>query len=158
MRALDEAASNREVPSRSAGGQRPLAFLDTSVIIEYLRGEASAEKLFAAEANGRIRVAINPIVLQELLLSEDIARRPNFDRIRKSLLVLPLDLAKAEALVPRIRALRSHLAHSNDVLILSSADECDFLVTNDTQLKDLVASHKPEVVTAAELVTRLRAA
>jgi hypothetical protein len=35
--------------------KRPLVFLDTNVIIGYLRGEPSAAQLFSAEADGRIR-------------------------------------------------------------------------------------------------------
>jgi hypothetical protein len=114
--------------------------------------------LFSAEANGRIRFAVNPIVLQELLLAADAAGRPEFERIREHLRVLTLDFAKAEALLPRVRTLRNRLAHSNDILILSSADECDFLVTSDVLLKNLVTAEKPQVVTPEELVTHLQAA
>jgi predicted nucleic acid-binding protein len=138
--------------------KRPLVFLDTDAILRYLRGDASVAQLFSAEASGRIRFAVNPIVLQELLLAADAASRPEFQNIRDHLRVLPLDLAKAEALVPRARALRNRLAHPNDILILSSADECDFLVTSDVYLKNFVTTEKPQVVTPEELVTRLRAA
>jgi len=72
--------------------------------------------------------------------------------------VLPVDYAKAEALLPRVRALRNRLAHSNDILILSSASECDFLVTKDAVLKTLATAGKPQIVTPEELVTHLRAA
>jgi predicted nucleic acid-binding protein len=137
---------------------RPLVFLDTNVIIGYVRGDPSAVQLFSAEADGRIRFAVNPIVLQELLLAADTAGRPEFERIRDHLRVLPVDFAKAEALLPRVRALRNRLAHSNDILILSSADECDFLVTSDVLLKNLVTAEKPQVVTPEELVTHLQAA
>jgi len=140
-------------------GSRPLVFLDTNVIVGYLRGEPSAVQLFLAEGEGRIRFAVNPIVLQELLLGADATGKPEFERIRDHLHVLPLDFAKAEALLPRVRALRNRLAHSNDILVLSSADECDFLVTEDTLLKSLAASgKKPQVVTPEELVMHLRAA
>ena len=67
-------------------------------------------------------------------------------------------MAKAEALVPRAQALRNRMPHSNDLLILSSADECDFLVTSDVRLKDLVAADKPQIVTPEELVAQLKAA
>ncbi|MCU1259062.1 MAG: domain nuclease [Bryobacterales bacterium] len=137
---------------------RPLVFLDTNVIIGYLRGDPSAAKLFSAEAAGRIRFAVNPIVLQELLLAADAAGGPEFERIRDHLRVLPVDFAKAEALLPRVRALRDRLAHANDILILSSADQCDFLVTANVLLKNLVTAEKPQVVTPEELVTHLRAA
>lgn len=49
--------------------ERPLVFLDTNVIRGYLRGEPAAAQLFSAEASGRTRFAVNPIVLQELLLA-----------------------------------------------------------------------------------------
>jgi predicted nucleic acid-binding protein len=138
--------------------EQPLVFLDTNVIIGYLRGDASAGQVFLAEASGRIRLAVNPIVLQELLLAADAASRPEFERVRDHLRVLPLDATKAEALLSRVRSLRNRLVHSNDILILSSADECDFLVTRDQLLKELVTSEKPQVVTPEELVTHLRAA
>src|SRR5689334_16624773 len=102
-----------ESPETGEPTKRPLVFLDTNVIIAYLRGEPSAVKLFSAEADGRIRFAINPIVVQELLLAADAAVLPQFERIRDQLRVLPVDFAKAEALLPRVRALRNRLAHSN---------------------------------------------
>jgi predicted nucleic acid-binding protein len=135
----------------------PLAFLDTDVIVGYLRGEESARELFSAEANGRIRFAINPIVLQELFLASDVATRPELEIIR-DLQVLPVELARAEALVPRARAFTKRGLHSNDVLVVASANDCDFLVTNRTTLRNLVTADKPEVITAEELVSRLRAA
>jgi hypothetical protein len=133
--------------------KRPLVFLDTNVIVEYLRGEPSAAQLFSAEAKGYIRFAINPIVLQELLLSGDAADTPEFERIRDRLKVLPIDLAKAEALVPTVRAMRNGTAHPND-----SADQCDFMVTEDATFKILVIAGRPMVVTPKELATQLRAA
>lgn len=137
---------------------RPLVFLDTGVILSYLAGEPSATQLFSAEAYGRIRFATNAIVLQELLLAADAAGRPEFERIRDHLRVLPLDYTKAEALLPKVRALRNRIVHSNDILILSSAEDCDFLVSKDDALKKLATAEKPQVLTPEELVTRLRAA
>jgi predicted nuclease of predicted toxin-antitoxin system len=72
--------------------------------------------------------------------------------------VLPVDFAKAEALLPRIRSLRNRVVNSNDILILSSADQCDFLVTSDADFKNLVTDEKPQVVTPEELVAQLLAA
>jgi predicted nucleic acid-binding protein len=152
--AKPELVEGREYPDT----KRPLVFLDTNVIIEYLRGDPSTAQLFSAEATGRIRLAVNPIVLQELLLASDGAGRPEFQKIRDHLRVLPVDFAKAEALLPRIRSLRNRVAHSNDILILSSADQCDFLVTSDADFKNLVTAEKPQVVTPEELVAQLLAA
>lgn len=83
---------------------------------------------------------------------------PEFEQIRDRLRVLPVDYDTAEALLPKVRALRNRLAHSNDILILSSAEKCDFLVTRDAMLKKLVTAEKPRVLTPEELVTQLRAA
>ena len=135
--------------------EKPLAFLDTNVILNYIQGEPSAVRLFAAAADGQLGLAVNPVVLQELLLSVDTAKRPDFGQLSKQLRVLPLNLEKAEALVPHVRAMQDELAHVNDVLILSSADACDFLVTSDRLLKRLVMAEKPEVITSEELVIRL---
>jgi len=146
----------RQLVEASARKQ-PLVFLDTRVIFSYLKGDASAAQLFSAEASGRIHFAVNDIVLQELLLA-DAASLPEFERIIDHLQVLPLDLAKAEAMLPRVKAMKSRLPHSNDILIVSSADECDFLVTRAQVLKNLVISKKPQVVTPEELVLQLRAA
>ena len=139
-------------------GTGPLVFLDTNVILGYMQGDASAIELFSVEADGRIRFAVNPIVLQELLLATDAAGRPEFEQIRDHWRVLPVDFAKARALLRRMRASRDRLAHSNDILIVSSADQCDFLVTRDVLMKNLITGEKPQVVTPEELVTRLRAA
>lgn len=143
--------------SESSDRQRPLVFLDSNVIVGYLQGEPAAAQLFSAEAEGRIRFAVNGIVLQELLLA-DADAWPEFERILDHFRVLPEDLAKAEALVPRARALRNRLAHPNEILILSSAVECDFLVTRNALLRTLATAEKPQVVTPGELVTHLRAA
>ena len=154
---MDQAKSELLERRVTSDPTRPLAFLDTNVIVAYLGGDPRAAELFAAEARGRVRFAINPIVLQELLLSADAVGRPEFERIRDHLRVLPVDFAKAEALLPRARSLRNRLAHSNDILVLSSAEECDFLVTTDAFLKNLAASGRPQIVTPAELVAHLQA-
>ena len=144
----------------------PLVFLDTQVILDYLRGKPAAVRLFDSEAANRLRLAINPIVAQELLLSADDAVRPALGKIVERMKMLPVDFAKVEKMVSEAaRALQAlpaesprlkkRLAHSNDFIILSSADECDFLVTYDDQLKDLAVGLRPEVVTPKELIARL---
>ena len=136
----------------------PLVFLDSSVIVGYLTGDATAVQLFCAEAKGQIRLAVNAIVLQELLLIADAATSPEFEQIQDHLLVLPVDYGKAEGLLEKARDLRNRIAHSNDILIFSSANICDFLVTRDTAMNKLATNARPQVVTPEELVTQLRAA
>jgi len=91
----------------------PLAFLDTAVIHDYLRHKPTAVRLFRAESDGRISFAINPIVLQELLLTLDTAAKPEFNRIVDRLRLLPIDFAKAEALAAEASAgARGHAART----------------------------------------------
>ena len=140
------------------GSNVPLVYLDSSEILAYLQGDSSAEELFSAEAQGRIRFAVNPIVLQELLLSADLGRNPEFERIREHLRVVPIDFSKAEALLPTLRHLQNRIVHSNDVLILSSAEECDFLVTRDLHFMSMAREQKLKILTPEEFATHLRAA
>ncbi len=137
----------------------PIVFLDTSVINEYLRGETWAVQLFLIESRHGIQFAVNPIVLQELLLTADPATAPELHRILDKILILPVELRRAESMVSRSRALNSRSAHANDVLILSSAEKCDYFATNDARQREIFAAvgGAPQVVTARELVTRLQA-
>lgn len=123
--------------------------------------------MFSAEAAGRVQFAINPVVAQELLLSADATLQPGLGRLVDHLKVLPVDFAKVEKLVSEaarvLNAMKEgtpsgQMAHPNELIILSSAEACDFLVTTDTRLRDLVEGRKPEAVTPRELVARLRAA
>ncbi len=137
--------------------KRLLAFLDTNVIFAYLRGDPAAAQLFSAEAEGRIQFIVNPIIIQELLLAADTETLHKFERIQDHLQILPLDLAKAEALLPRARAY-SPPPHSNDILIASSASGCDFLVTTDRFPMNLIIGKKPQVVTPEALSAVLQPA
>jgi predicted nucleic acid-binding protein len=156
---MEQAVGTAPITLRdTVGNSRPLVFLDTNVIIGYLGGEPSAVQVFRAEAEGRIRFAINEIVLQELLLAANGVAGPEFNKVWEHFRIIPIDLAKAEALVQRVRALRKRITHSNNILILSSADECDFLVTDDAEFKALATADMPRVLTPAELAIELRAA
>lgn len=134
---------------------RPLVFLDTNVVAAYLRGESPSSYLFSNEILGKVRFAINPIVLQELFFLAEIRKHPEIvDELQEEVSVLPLNLEKAEEYLKHASNLRNRIAHSNDVLILSSAAECDYLVTYDQALRSLSTS-KPQVVTPEQLLSRL---
>lgn len=136
---------------------RPLAFLDSNVILAYLQGEPPSAQLFDEEVRKKVQFASNDIVLQEILFSfQAVRERPELVQIlRDQLTILPVDVNLAESLLPRARALRNQLAHSNDILIASSAASCDFLVTYDIALQELEKDGRPEVLTPEQLVVRL---
>lgn len=131
-------------------------FLDTNVLVEYLYGKYPT--LFSSETLERVRFAVNPIVLQELFLIADADKHVDrLEQVKKLVEVLPVDFQHVEAFLPRAKELRNRLAHSNDILILTSAADCDLLVSNDKDLKQLAPERTPEIVTAEEFFARLGA-
>jgi predicted nucleic acid-binding protein len=104
---------------------------------------------------GKVRLAINPIVLQELFFRAETREHPEIiDELQEEVSVLPLNLEKAEEYLKHTANLQNRIAHSNDVLILSSAADCDYLVTYDQGLRSLPTS-KPRVVTPEQLLSQL---
>lgn len=132
-----------------------LVFLDTNVVAAYLRGESPSSRIFSQYVLKRVRLAINSIVLQELVFLGETRKHPEIiDKLQHEVKVLPVNLEKAEEYLENAKNLRNRLAHSNDILILSSAAECDYLVTYDQALMSL-SSNKPQVVTPEQLLTQL---
>jgi predicted nucleic acid-binding protein len=132
-----------------------LVFLDTNVVAAYLRGESPSSRLFSDEVLRKVHLAINPIVLQELFFLTETRNHPEiFENIQEEVSVLPVNLEKAEEYLQQATTLRNRLAHSNDILILSSAAECDYLVTYDQKLRSLSTS-KLQVVTPEQLLAQL---
>lgn len=138
---------------------KPLVFLDTNVVASYLRGDPSSSYIFSDEIIEKVHLAINPIVLQELFFLGEARNHPGaLDEIQQEVRLLPLNLEKAEEYLKSATTLRNRVAHSNDVLILSSASDCDYLVTYDKLLKKTLASlspEKPKVVTPEQLVSNV---
>ncbi|MCU0569014.1 MAG: hypothetical protein MUF49_20740 [Oculatellaceae cyanobacterium Prado106] len=125
----------------------------------YLRGESPSSYLFSREMGQKVHLAINSIVFQELLFLAETRYHPEvLDEIQQDVILLPLDLEKAEEYLQQAANLRNQIVHSNDVLILSSASDCDYLVTYDQALKGALSSlsaSKPQVVTPEQLISQL---
>jgi predicted nucleic acid-binding protein len=127
------------------------AFVDTNVLLEYIRGKAELRRLFSDEVRERAAFAINGIVLQELLLARDkTAEGVDLTAVVPYLEVVGagVDLRSPE-IEAELRALRNHVVHANDVLILAGARSCDVLLTYDRELLKLggvatVRSETPE--------------
>jgi predicted nucleic acid-binding protein len=127
------------------------AFVDTNVLLEYIRGKVELQPLFSEEVRQRAAFAINGIVLQELLLAGDQADGGvDLTRVVPYLEVVGagVDLYSPDA-VTQLEQLRKRLVHANDVLILASARSCDVLLTYDRDLLEAgtatsVRSETPE--------------
>ena len=151
----DEARETMTSPSRDA---RASAFLDTGTLTDLLDGKGAAAHLFDADVAARAEYVVNPIVLQEILLSG--GRRQRFglgELVKDRITVLPIDPDKTERVLERARHLRDRLVHANDVLIFASASDCDYLVTDDPALAQLPENGRPEVLTAEQFLERMSA-
>jgi len=126
-------------------------FVDTNVLLEYIRGKAELQRLFSEEVRERAAFTINAIVLQELLLARD----KNADRIDLTDVVPFLEVlgAGVDLSSPETQAelgeLRNRGMHANDAFILAGARSCDVLLTYDDDLLTLggiatVRSETPE--------------
>ena len=119
---------------------KPKVFLDTSVILDLLRGDPTAAELLSDDSLAKYTYVTSPIVLQELLLvGARAGRHMDLSAVEPHISILPLEYIRdSRALQDRVRRLRNRIVHSNDALIVASADAagCDYLVTMD---RDLIA-------------------
>ena len=128
---------------------RPIAFLDSNVIIDYLKGRLPW--LFEEPLTGKFRYAINPIVFQEVVLRGVDRKHPRrLEHVLKKTDMLPIDVKAADAMLPRAKELRNRAVHSNDILVLSSAADCDYLITSDKSFGALSTRDKPKILTPKE--------
>src|SRR5437588_7524222 len=133
--------------------QRPLVFLDTNVLVEYLRGSSPESHLFSDNMLLQFRFAINPIVASELLLAADAKEHTDkLQTIQDFLEVLPVNDAELALFSKRLRELRNKKVHSNEILISTTAAECDYLVTEDQIFKKLFETAKPVILTTEEFL------
>src|SRR5260370_29105923 len=130
--------------------KRRSVFLDSNVLLQFLKGKL--DWLFSSAELDRFNYAINPIVLKELLLhghgSEFINRLTSLRRLTE---LLPIDPRQAEALLQHARELRNRTVHSNDLLILSSAADCDYFVSDDWALLAVGHGMRPKFLSSVEL-------
>lgn len=131
-------------------------FLDTSVLVGVLRGEPGLNKLFAPEIQPKVTYAINPVVLQELLLViGSAADSSTLDDLTKSMEVLPVDTSTVEESLKTVRELRNRTIHANELLILGSAQSCDYLVTMDRDLQQIAGRATMKAISPEELLKLL---
>ncbi len=135
--------------------EKPLAFLDTNVIASYLAGKGAAASIFDPKVQSHIQYAINAVVLQEIfLLAEEEGRKIIADLVKDGKLrIIDIDLDKADDAKDRLLQLRNHIAHSNNVLILASAENCDYLVTDDKSLTK-ISGAAPEVLSTKQFLNK----
>jgi predicted nucleic acid-binding protein len=136
--------------------KRVSAFLDSNVLLDYLRGDTAAAHLFDPEVVARAQYSIDPTVLREVLLLANASQQSKLSAlIRERISLLAIKPEKISDTLRRLRDLRNRLVHSDDALILSSASDCDYLITTDLALTQLQQGTRPEVVTVDQFLERL---
>ena len=130
---------------------RPVAFLDSNVVIDYLNGQLPW--LFEESLTGKFRYAINPIVFQEVVLRGVDRRHPRrLELVLKRTDMLPIDVKAADAMLPRAKEIRNRALHSNDILVFSRAADCDYLITSDKSFRALSTRDRPKILTPKEFL------
>lgn len=136
--------------------EHPTAFLDASVVAEILRSKQPSASLLDDAVRARVNLAINPIVLQDTFALPEVQGNPFLvEQLQAVLTILPVDLPRAADLLEQNSELRNYLSHSNDVLILGNAIDCDYFVTYDRKFAGLPIPTRMKLVTPEELLADL---
>lgn len=114
-------------------------FLDSNILIKYFKGDRKLEDLFSSKILNKVQFAINPIVFQEILLiNRRMDEKIEFDKLEKYLKILPIGEGTDDNEIKKLKMIRNHLMHSNDILIIkSSLEECDYLLSTDKELLNI---------------------
>jgi predicted nucleic acid-binding protein len=127
--------------------RRLRAFLDTNVLLGALHGREGPRRLFSPQVERYATYVVNPVVLQELLLAS-AATEPgaNLDELTEHFELISADVLTKPEVLAYVRQLRNRVMHTNDLLIMGSARNCDILLTYDEEL--LALGDAAEVATA----------
>ncbi len=145
-----------DLSEKSRTSARFTAFVDVSVIAAYLTGGDAVLQVFDDGYRRRVRFAADPVVLQEVLTLPQIRESPQLletvvDRLNCE--ILPLDIGRSQQLLGWAKALHNRLVHSSGVLVPASAGDCDYLITYDRGLKELIEGDRPRVVTPEQFTS-----
>lgn len=134
----------------------PTAFLDSSVVVHMLRGSKPSVYLLDEEVLRKTRLAMNSVVLQEVFFLAEVQQKPSvLNDLQDKLTILPVDFSRSAAILERNKELRNRLAHSNDILILGSAAECNYLVTYDQAFSQVNPIEKLKILTPEQFFAEL---
>lgn len=139
--------------------RKSTAFLDTNTIASFLQHSGAAAHLFDDYITKRVQFAISPVILQELMILINSRLRTidenEFTKFasNNNITIIQPKFSNNESIIKQLNVLRNISAHSNDVLIASSALECDYLVTEDVELRKLIEGRdRPIVATPDQFI------
>jgi len=139
-----------------ASAKLPVAFLDAGVVIDMLRGKQPNVRLLDQSVRAKVQLATSPIVFQELFTLAEVRHNPRLiDELQSRLHLVPVDWPRSTEMLARIGDLRNQISHSNEILVLASAADCDFLVTDDRKLLNASVFEHAKVRTPEQLLAEL---
>jgi predicted nucleic acid-binding protein len=128
--------------------------LDTSVIVNYLQGRPELADLFSPETEPRVQFAVNPIVLQELILMGS-PHAEGFDDLTDRFKILPVDETNSTEFVEQLRSFGDERAHANSFLILGTGKNCDYVLSYDANMQVLSKFADVKVLNPEDFLGRL---
>ncbi len=131
-------------------------FLDSNVLTRYLSGQPNLDKLFYPSVLSRVTYVVNPVVYQELLLAGSESRgRLDVAELSELLTLEQLDPDTSADFAKRVRSLRNASVHTNDLLVLGSAKESDYLLTYDSALMEIGTQEHIKAITPEDFLEML---
>ncbi len=134
-------ALQSRIPPTVKGKETVKVYLDSDVLIEYLRGGKSARALFQLWRKAPVQLVTSNLALQNVLLVSKKSRRPTPRQIRKLLeggAVTVVESPLADEVTQMLRATAPYLKglHPSDILSLFTADRmgCRYFVSLDKEL------------------------
>ncbi|WP_339384960.1 PIN domain-containing protein [Iningainema tapete] len=132
-------------------------FLDTSVFVRLLSGHKELLKLFSEKILSQVTYVTSPIVFQELILA---ASRTN-KQVDLDSIIPYVDIVNPnifdKSFQKELQNFRNRVAHSNDVLIMSTVREVnsDYLLTYDQILIKESADKKYKAMPPEEFLSMI---
>jgi hypothetical protein len=105
-----------------------------------------------SEVQAKVRLATNELALLEAL---SCAEGRQFEQLRERLTVLPVDVPRSLQVLESDSKVRQCLSHSNQLLILASALDCDYLVTYATEFAHVATPRHLKIVTPERFLDAL---
>lgn len=131
-------------------------FLDTNVFVELLSGRGELLKLFSDDVLNKVAYVTSPVVFQELFFAAGrTGKEVSLEGIERHIEIIPVDITKlSSAFKQEVRKFRNLAVHSNDVLIISTADEakCDYLLTYDKAIIQASEKRTYKAITPEDLL------
>jgi predicted nucleic acid-binding protein len=134
-------------------------FLDSSVILSFVRGERNTLHLFDNRITSKYHYYVSPVVTQEVLHSWNLTQsrtgnpQAKLERALSNVEILNLKEGPWEIVSARLNELRNELSHSNDYLnLLTAVTACDVFVTLDRKLLEHKTIDHLRIIDPVELL------